>query len=74
MRTMIVGAGPVGIYYGAKLAEADQPVVFVARDENLAALRERGVRVDDRDDTLSIAIDRVEAVVEPAECAPPDPP
>jgi len=65
MRTMIVGAGAVGVYYWAKLAAAGQPVVFVAREENLAALRAGGVRVDDSDGTL--AVERVEAVVEPAQ-------
>ena len=65
MRTMIVGAGAAGLYYGAKLAAADERVVFLARDENLAALRTRGVRVEDADGTFTI--DRVEAVVEPAQ-------
>jgi 2-dehydropantoate 2-reductase len=66
MRTMIIGAGAVGIYYGAKLAAAGQPVVFVARnDDDLDALRQRGVRVKNAKGT--IAAGDVEAVIDPAQ-------
>ena len=46
MRTMLFGAGAVGPYYGASLAAAGQPVVFVVRDEDdRSALRARGLSV-----------------------------
>ncbi len=45
MRIAIVGAGGVGGYYGGRLAQAGEDVVFIARGANLAALRERGLSV-----------------------------
>jgi len=46
MRTLVVGAGAVGGYFGARLAERASPVVFLARGETLSALCERGIRVE----------------------------
>ncbi len=45
MRILVVGSGGVGGYYGALLARAGEEVTFVARGENLAALRARGLQV-----------------------------
>jgi 2-dehydropantoate 2-reductase len=45
MRIVIVGAGGVGGYFGARLVAAGQPVTFVARGRHAQALRERGLRV-----------------------------
>ena len=45
MRILMMGSGGVGCYYGALLARAGEDVTFVARGANLAALRERGPRV-----------------------------
>lgn len=42
MRIVVVGAGGVGGYFGARLAEAGHEVTFVARGRHLAAIRERG--------------------------------
>ncbi|MFJ4846607.1 MULTISPECIES: ketopantoate reductase family protein [unclassified Streptomyces] len=42
MRIVVVGAGGVGGYFGARLAEAGHEVTFVARGRHLAAVRERG--------------------------------
>lgn len=54
MRVLVMGAGAVGSYYGARLARAGHAVAFVARGAHLAALRERGVeiRAGDRADTI----------------------
>jgi 2-dehydropantoate 2-reductase len=66
MRTMIFGAGAVGLYYGAKLAAAGQPVVFVARDEDdRSALRARGARVKNARGT--IAAGDVAVVIDPSQ-------
>jgi 2-dehydropantoate 2-reductase len=45
MRIAVIGAGAVGGYYGARLAQAGHDVSFVARGANLAALRSSGVSV-----------------------------
>jgi len=70
MRIAIFGAGGAGGYLGARLAEAGEPVLLIARGEHLAAIRRDGLRLE------SIAgnavIDRVEATDDPAEVGPVD--
>jgi 2-dehydropantoate 2-reductase len=44
-RLVVMGAGGVGGYFGARLARAGQPVTFVARGPHLAAIRRHGLRV-----------------------------
>ncbi|HET7599062.1 MAG TPA: 2-dehydropantoate 2-reductase [Gemmatimonadales bacterium] len=46
MRIAVVGAGGVGAYFGARLAQAGEEVAFVARGAQLDALRTRGLRVE----------------------------
>ena len=46
MRLAVFGAGAVGGYFGGRLAQAGEDVVFIARGEQLQALRDRGLRVD----------------------------
>jgi 2-dehydropantoate 2-reductase len=43
---VVMGAGALGGYYGARLARAGHPVHFIARGAMLEALRERGLRVE----------------------------
>jgi 2-dehydropantoate 2-reductase len=45
MRTVIVGAGAIGGYIGARLAQAGADVVLHARGPHLRAMEERGLRV-----------------------------
>lgn len=45
MKILVMGAGAVGAYFGARLVEAGEDVVFCARGENLRAMRERGLEV-----------------------------
>ena len=45
MRIVIVGAGAIGGYIGARLARAGADVVLFARGPHLAAMQERGLRV-----------------------------
>jgi 2-dehydropantoate 2-reductase len=45
MRVAVFGSGGVGGYFGGRLAQAGEDVVFVARGEHLAAIRDRGLRV-----------------------------
>jgi 2-dehydropantoate 2-reductase len=46
MRIAIVGSGGVGGYFGGRLAAAGADVSFIARGAHLAALRERGLRIE----------------------------
>jgi 2-dehydropantoate 2-reductase len=46
VRIAVVGAGGVGGYFGARLVEAGEDVVFVARGAQLAALRSSGLSIE----------------------------
>jgi 2-dehydropantoate 2-reductase len=54
MRIAVMGTGAVGGYFGGRLAQAGEEVVFIARGENLRALREKGLRVDSINGDFSI--------------------
>jgi 2-dehydropantoate 2-reductase len=45
MRIAVVGAGGVGGYFGGRLAEAGEDVVFLARGAHLDAIRKNGLTV-----------------------------
>ena len=45
MRVTIIGAGAVGGYYGARLAQAGHDVSVVARGANLEAIAAHGIRI-----------------------------
>jgi len=45
MRIAVMGAGGVGGYFGARLAQAGHEVAFVARGRQLEALRAHGLRM-----------------------------
>jgi len=51
MRFCIIGAGAIGGFVGAKLAESGEDVTFVARGRTLAALRSQGIVVREADGT-----------------------
>jgi 2-dehydropantoate 2-reductase len=53
----VIGAGGIGGYYGASLAQAGAEVALIARGEHLAAIQDRGLRVrsDDSDFTIRLA-------------------
>jgi len=65
MRIAVYGCGGVGAYFGGRLAQIGQDVTFIARNENLSALRSKGLKVG------SIAgdfiLDRVKATNDPAD-------
>lgn len=46
MKIVIFGSGGVGGYFGARLAEAGEQVVFVARGDHLATINRDGLRVE----------------------------
>ena len=66
MRIAILGAGGVGSYYGGALARAGNEVGLLARGENLAALRERGLAVRAPEGSYTVA---VQATDDPAALA-----
>src|SRR5713101_1606915 len=45
MKILVMGTGAVGGFYGAMLARAGHAVMFVARGEQLRALRQKGLAV-----------------------------
>ncbi|EAR20994.1 2-dehydropantoate 2-reductase [Nitrococcus mobilis Nb-231] len=46
VRIAIFGAGGVGGYFGGRLAQAGQDVIFIARGAHLQAIRRNGLRVE----------------------------
>ncbi|HSD10266.1 MAG TPA: 2-dehydropantoate 2-reductase [Candidatus Binatia bacterium] len=60
MKVLVVGAGAVGGYFGAKLARAGHELVFTARGDNLRALVERGLAVESFEGDFVLA--RIRAV------------
>ena len=66
MRFAVVGAGATGSYLGACLAQAGLEVTLVARGPHLTAMRERGLRVLEADDTSftihAACTDRLDAI------------
>src|SRR5690348_10027319 len=70
MRICVFGTGAVGAYFGGRLAEAGEEVVFVARGDALRTLRERGLRVASTEGDFTLP--SVHASDNPAELAPAD--
>jgi 2-dehydropantoate 2-reductase len=46
MRVAVFGSGGVGGYFGGRLANAGEEVVFIARGEHLKVMRQNGLKVD----------------------------
>lgn len=46
MRIAVFGTGGVGGYFGGRLAQAGEDVIFIARSEQLKAIHQNGLRVD----------------------------
>ena len=46
MKIAIFGTGGVGGFFGGRLAQAGQEVVFIARGEHLRAIQTNGLRID----------------------------
>ena len=64
MRIAVMGAGGVGGYFGARLAQAGNEVVFIARGKHLEALRAKGLSLKS---PMGEATLKVEAVADPAD-------
>lgn len=59
MRFLIVGAGGIGAYYGARLQAAGHRVTMVARGDHLTAMQARGLTVDHEQFTFSEPVNAV---------------
>lgn len=46
MRIAVFGAGGVGGYFGGRLAQAGEEVIFIARGEHLMAIQQKGLQVE----------------------------
>lgn len=55
MRIAVVGTGAVGGYFGGRLAQAGQDVVFLARGAHLRAIQEQGLQVESVDGDFAIS-------------------
>jgi 2-dehydropantoate 2-reductase len=71
MKFAVVGAGAIGGYLGAKLALAGEDVTFIARNQNLAAIKAHGFRLILEDGSEQHA-PNVRAVQAMAEAGPQD--
>jgi 2-dehydropantoate 2-reductase len=69
MRIAVMGAGGVGGYFGARLAQAGHQVSFIARGRHLEALRTQGLRLKS---ALGDAALKVRAFQDPREAGQAD--
>ncbi len=69
MRIVIMGAGGVGGYFGAHLAQAGHDVAFVARGSHLKALQDTGLRLEGPRGNIELLT--VAAAEDPASLAGP---
>ena len=65
MRIAIFGSGGVGGYFGARLAQARQEVIFIARGSHLETMRKIGLQVDSIAGNMTLK--RVDATDDPAQ-------
>jgi 2-dehydropantoate 2-reductase len=69
MKILVMGAGAVGAYYGARLQQAGEEVVLCARGANLEALRRDGLKVQSYQGDFALPVN---ATADPREYAPYD--
>lgn len=70
MKISVIGAGGVGGYFGARLAQAGHSVQFLARGAHLKAMRERGLKVESEVERFTI--EAPDATDDPARLAQAD--
>jgi 2-dehydropantoate 2-reductase len=69
MKILVMGAGAIGAYFGARLHQAGEQVVFCARGRNLQALKEHGLELKSPRGDFN---GRVTVTANPCEFAPYD--
>lgn len=72
MKIGVVGAGGLGGYFGARLAAGGEEVHFLARGAHLAAICQRGIRLQSVRGDLALPAERVPATDDPARIGPCD--
>jgi 2-dehydropantoate 2-reductase len=70
MRIALIGAGGVGGYFGGRLAAAGNDVQFLARGRHLAAMREKGLRIESANGTFEVP--HPNATDDPSQLQPAD--
>jgi 2-dehydropantoate 2-reductase len=70
MRIAVFGTGGVGGYFGGRLAQAGEEVIFIARGKHLAAMQKNGLRVESLKGDFDIK--PVQVTDNPAEVGPVD--
>jgi len=70
MRVLVMGAGALGGYFGARLQSVGHDVTYVARGPHLEALHAQGLRVESPLGDLHLPV--VRAVADAADAPPPD--
>ncbi len=70
MKIAIMGAGGIGAYFGARLAQAGEEVAFIARGAHLDAMRRHGLRIESANGDVHLKAPRVTG--DPAEIGPVD--
>jgi 2-dehydropantoate 2-reductase len=70
MRIAVFGAGGIGGYFGGRLAQAGEDVVFIARGDHLKALRANGLTV--RSLKGDFTLDTVDVTDDPSGVPAPD--
>jgi len=69
LKIAIMGSGGIGGYYGAMLQNGGADVTFIARGEQLAALRQNGIAVEG---VKPVQLPKVKATDDPATIGPVD--
>ncbi|HET8610887.1 MAG TPA: ketopantoate reductase family protein [Burkholderiales bacterium] len=70
MKIAVMGSGGVGGYFGARLIQAGCDVAFVARGAHLAAMRERGLKIESQ--LGNVHLPKVRVTDDPATLEPVD--
>lgn len=70
MKIAIMGSGGVGGYLGTRFAAQGHDVTFVARGAHLAAMKAKGLRLEDK--AHPVTLDPVKATDDPASIGPVD--
>jgi 2-dehydropantoate 2-reductase len=56
MKILVMGAGAVGAYFGARLQQAGEEVIFCARGQHLGALQNKGLEFASHQGDFSLAV------------------
>src|SRR6185436_5668432 len=71
MKIAMMGSGGVGGFFGGRLAKAGHDVTFIARGKHLAAMKDRGLTIENEPQG-NIHVPKVKATEDPASIGPVD--